>query len=458
MTSAMKSNAKQERPVSVAIIGAGPSGFYCAESLIKIGLDCRIDIIEGLPTPFGLIRAGVAPDHQSTKRVTRAYERTALDKHVGYYGNVRIGRDITLDELRQAYDAVVVAIGAPLDRDLDIPGGRKPGVYGSAAFVGWYNGHPDHQDLAPRLDTAAVAIIGHGNVALDIARVLVKTPREMAGTDLPDYAARTIHGSPIRDVYLFGRRGPLDAKFTNVELRELTALEDCVPVVDPAQLPAKVEGDTTDRALRLKKKNLATLRDFLSLEPAGKKKRLHLAFFSQPVAVLGEERVEGLRLERTRVEAGRPVGTGAFFEVPCGAVISAIGTRSQPLEGLAFDKRRGSVINRQGRVADGLYVVGWAKRGPSGVIGSNKPDGDLIAQHIQDDLPKGSKPGRVALEFWLEERRIEWVSFADWKAIETAEIDAAGPNAPRKKLIRIEDMLAVLREKRSDRSRVSAGE
>lgn len=458
MTSVMNSNAKRECPVSVAIVGAGPSGFYCAESLIKTGLDCRIDIIESLPTPFGLIRAGVAPDHQSTKRVTRAFERTAMDDHVGYYGNVQVGSDITLNELRQAYDAVVVAIGAPLDRDFDIPGGHKPGVYGSAAFVGWYNGHPDHRDLAPRLSTAAVAIIGHGNVALDIARVLVKTPREMTGTDLPDYAARAIHGSPIRDVYLFGRRGPLEAKFTNVELRELAALEDCVPVVDPAQLPAKVDAGTADRAQRLKKKNLATLKDFLSLAPAGRSKRLHLAFFSRPVEVLGDERVEGLRLERTRVEAGRPVGTGAFFEVPCGAVIAAIGTRSQPLEGLAFDERHGSVINRQGRVADGLYVVGWAKRGPSGVIGSNKPDGDLIARHIRSDFPKGSKPGRAALESWLEERRIERVSFADWKAIETAEIDAAAPDAPRKKLIRIKDMLAVLREKRNDRSRVSAGE
>ncbi len=452
MNSVMQSGAGSRPSVSVAIIGAGPSGFYCADALIKTGIDFRIDIIESLPTPFGLIRAGVAPDHQSTKRVTRAYERTALDEHVGYYGNVQVGRDISIGQLRNIYDAVVVAVGAPLDRDLDIPGGQMPGVYGSAAFVGWYNGHPDHRDLDPDLSCRTVAVIGNGNVALDVARVLVKTPGEMAHTDLPDYAARAIHGAPIQDVYLFGRRGPLDAKFTNVELRELGQLEDCHPMVDAAQLPEEVADGMPDRERRLKKKNLATLHSFLTLDPAGKRKRLHLTFYSRPVEVLGRDRVEGLRLERTRLEAGQPVGTGEFFDIACGAVIAAIGTRSQPLEGLPFDKRKGAVVNREGRVADGLYVVGWAKRGPTGVIGSNKPDGDLIARHILADLPAGSKPGRPALEAWLQDRGVDWVSFADWKTIEAAEIEAAGPCAPRKKLIRIKDMLDVLHERRPPRT------
>ncbi len=448
MNAVVQSGAGSGPSVSVAIIGAGPSGFYCADSLIKTGIDCRIDLIESLPTPFGLIRAGVAPDHQSTKRVTRAYERIALDEHVGFYGNVQVGRDISIDHLREIYDAVVVAVGAPLDRKLDIPGGHLPGVYGSAAFVGWYNGHPDHRDLDPDLSCRTIAVIGNGNVALDAARVLVKTPREMVNSDLPDYAARAIHGAPIQEVYLFGRRGPLDAKFTNVELRELGQLEDCLPVVEPAQLPEDVADETRDRERRLKKKNLATLRSFVALDPAGKSKRLHLVFYSRPVEVLGRNKVEGLRLERTRLEDGRPVGTGAFFDIACGAVITAIGTRSQPLEGLPFDKRRGAVVNREGRVADGLYVVGWAKRGPTGVIASNKPDGDLIARHILADIPAGTKPGRPALEAWLQDRGVDWVSFADWKAIEAAEIEAAGPCAPRKKLIRIKDMLDVVHERR----------
>ena len=430
--------------VTVAIIGAGPSGFYTAEALIKSGLDCKIDFIESLPTPFGLIRAGVAPDHEKTKAVMRSYERTALDNRVSYFGNVQVGRDIGLNRLRRFYDAVVVAVGAPLDRELNIPGGSKKGVHGSAQFVGWYNGHPDHQDLDPDLSCSSVAVIGLGNVALDIARVLVKTPEEMSGTDLPDYAAAAIHGAPIEEVALFGRRGPLDAKFTNVELREIGRLQNCVPQVDPGQLPDAVAGDGTSREHRLMAKNLQTLKDFAQRHPEPEKKTLRFEFFLRPVEVLGGERVEGLRLERTRVEQGRAIGTGAFLDYPCGLIVASIGTRTQPLEGLPFDENRGVVVNRQGRVAKGLYVVGWAKRGPTGVIGTNKPDAVLIAQHIASDFSKGGKEGRAALEDWLDERQVAWVSYEDWKAIEAAEVEAAAPGEPRKKLIRIKDMLAVL--------------
>ncbi len=207
--------------LSVAIIGAGPSGFYAARALTKLTIDCHIDIIECLPTPFGLVRFGVAPDHEHTKRVTRSYERTAEKPYVAYFGNVEVGRDVSLAELREIYDAVVLATGAPLDRRLNIEGGDLPGVHGSAEFVGWYNAHPDHRDLAPRLDCTAAALIGNGNVALDVARILAKTPEEMAPTDLPDYAAERLHSAPIRDIYIFGRRGPLDAKWTNVDLREI---------------------------------------------------------------------------------------------------------------------------------------------------------------------------------------------------------------------------------------------
>ncbi len=433
-------------PVSIAVIGAGPSGFYSAEALIKSGLDCRIDFIEGLPTPFGLIRGGVAPDHQSTKRVVRAYERTALNEHVGYYGNVQVGRDISLEVVRRLYDAVVVAIGAPLDRALEIPGGDKRGVYGSAAFVGWYNGHPDHRDLHPDLNCESISVIGHGNVGLDIARVLVKTAGEMEDSDLPDYAARAIHGGPIRDVHLFGRRGPLEAKFTNVELRELMHLRDCVPVTGLTPIPTSIpaDADLSPRDRRLKEKNLATFRDFAGLAPSGKAKRMHFDFYSRPVEVLGGDRVEGLRLERTHLEGETAVGCGEFFDIPCGVVVAAIGTRVKPLPGLPFDARRGVIVNRKGRVGKGLYVVGWAKRGPSGVIGSNKPDADLVASHICEDFPQGRKAGRAGLEDALDEAGADWVTYEDWQAIEAAEIDAAGPCAPRKKLIRIRDMLAVL--------------
>jgi len=431
-------------PVTVAIIGAGPSGCYAAEALVKSGIDCQIDVIESLPTPYGLIRSGVAPDHEKTKRVTRAYERTLLDVRVGYFGNVEIGRDLSLKELRDCYDAVIVAVGAPLDRSLDLPGGDKAGVHGSAEFVSWYNGHPDYRDLGPDLNCKQVAIIGNGNVALDVARILVKTPAEMAKTDLPAYAAEAIHNSPITDVYIFGRRGPVQAKWTNVELREMARLVDATPVVDPVQLPDSVEGKMSERDRRLSSKNLETLRGFVGQEPDAASKRVHFVFQAAPVEVFGGAHVEGLRLERTRLEGGQAVGTGETIDVPCGLVVASIGYRAKPMEGLPFDARRGTVVSSDGRVKPGLYVVGWAKRGPSGVIGTNKPDGDAAARQIAEDFTKGEKPGRSALQQLLELRDTAWVSFEDWKTIEAAEIAAAPPGAPRKKLIRIRDMLKVL--------------
>src|SRR5690606_30783390 len=322
--------------LSVAIVGSGPAGFYTAEALLEKNAACHIDIIERLPTPYGLIRAGVAPDHAKTKNVARAYEKIARDPRVRFYGNIEVGRDVSVAELRAAYDAVVLATGASVDRKLGIPGDDKPGVLGVAAFVGWYNGHPDFADLAPDLDTETVVVIGIGNVAVDVARVLVKTPQEMAATDLTDYAAQAIQSAPIRTVRMFGRRGPLEARFTNVELRELGHLQDAAPVVDPAQLPESVTGPYSDRDRRMIEKNLATLRDFAKIEPGVRRTRVHFEFFANPVEVLGDDRVEGIRMERTKVVDGRAVGTGEFFDVPCGLIIPAIGYYSEPIEGVPF--------------------------------------------------------------------------------------------------------------------------
>lgn len=432
-------------PISIAIIGAGPSGFYTAAALIKAGMDCQIDVIEALPTPFGLIRAGVAPDHQSTKNVIRSFTRTALEPPVRFYGNVTVGRDLSLLELRGLYDAVVVASGAPSDRPLGVPGSDKAGCYGAAEFVGWYNGHPGFRSLNPNLNTSAVCVVGVGNVAIDVARVLVKTPAEMAESDLTDYAAESIHKAPITDVYIIGRRGPVQAKFTHKELREMGALEDCTALADPAQMPDTIEEELSERDLRLREKNLATLKTYAENTPeSGKRKRVHFLFCAAPKEVLGGERVEGLRLERTRLEGGRAIATGETFDIPCGAVVAAIGYRFDLIEGLPSDERTGVVANREGRVDDGLYVVGWARRGPTGVIGTNKHDGDRAAEQIQEDITKGDKPGRPALEALLAERYLRWVSFADWQRLDAAEVAAAPTGAPRRKLVRIEDMLAVL--------------
>ncbi len=435
-------------PLSIAIIGAGPGGFYTASALIKSHPDCRIDFIEALPTPFGLIRGGVAPDHQSTKAVSRAFAKTAGHEGVAYFGNVRLGQDVSVAELRDTYDAVVLALGAPMDRELEIPGGDKPGAFGAAAFVGWYNGHPDFVDLNPDMNVERVCMIGNGNVALDIARVLVKTPAEMATSDLPDYAAKAIHGAPIREVTIVGRRGPAQAKFTNKELSELKDMANCVPLVAPGDLtkdlPDGPNNQMSERDRRLAKKNLATFRDFARRDPTDRRKRLRFQFYAKPVEALGDARIEGLRLERTRLQNGRAIGTGEFFEIPCGLVVSAIGYRMVPIKGVPIDAETGVVRNRCGRVGPGFYAAGWAKRGPTGVIGTNKGDGDAVAALIAQDAGPGGKPGREALEALLRARGVRWVSFQDWQRIEAAEIAAAEPGAPRRKLIRIKDMLAVL--------------
>ncbi|MBT4426954.1 MAG: FAD-dependent oxidoreductase [Rhodospirillaceae bacterium] len=431
--------------LSVAIIGSGPAAFYTADALVKSDSDCRVDIIERLPCPYGLIRFGVAPDHEKTKNVMRAFAKTAAHEDVNFYGNVEIGKDIGLPELRDMYDAVVLAVGAGSDRAVGIPGEDKKGVFGSATFVNWYNGHPDFRDLNPDLDVKGVVVLGNGNVAIDVARVLVKTPGEMAATDLPDYAADPIQASPLSDVYMVGRRGPNEAKYTNVELREMGHLENCVPQIDAAQLPDSVDGEMSDRDRRLREKNLATVREFVGRTADEKPKRVHFVYYAQPVEILGGDNVEAVRFERTEVRDGRAVGLGEYFEISCGLVVAAIGYTSKPVADTPFDERGGIVTNDDGRVADGLYAVGWIKRGPSGVIGSNKPDGKLAAEQILADLgPGGGKSGRSGLEAMLSERSVRAVDFTGWQQIEAAEIANAREGAPRKKFVTVAEMLAVL--------------
>jgi len=435
---------------SIAIIGAGPAGFYTAEALLDLIPDARIDIIERLPTPFGLIRAGVAPDHQTTKKVAKRFQETALRELVRYYGNLQVGRDITIEELRGIYDAVILAVGAPADRTLGIPGEDTKGVYGSTAFVGWYNGHPDYCSLEPGLDTATAVVVGNGNVALDIARVLVKSKQEMAVSDLPDNAADAIHHSPISDVYVLGRRGPAEAKFTNVELREMGRLEECAPLVEPPVLQPSSEG-LSDRDRRLSEKNLSTFGEFIQIAGEDKPKRVHFRFFTAPVEVVGDERVEGIRVETTRLENSRTVGTGETSVIACGIVIVAIGYRGLPFDGIPFDPARGLIPNDDGRIEKGLYAVGWAKRGPTGIIASNRPDGITCAEQIQADIIRGTRPGRVALDRILSERHVRVVSFDDWLEIDAAETESAVGPAPRRKFTTFAEMLEVIDQNRKSK-------
>ena len=434
--------------LSIAIVGSGPSGFYTAESALEKWTDCTVDIIEKLPTPYGLIRYGVAPDHAKTKAVAKSYEKLALDPRVRFFGHVEVGKDVSVAELRQRYDAVVLATGCSTDKKLGIKGDDKKGVLGCAAFVNWYNGLPAARDLSPPLDTDSVVVIGIGNVAVDVARVLVKTPEEMAATDLMEHAARVIHKAPIRHVHMVGRRGPLHAQFTNVELREMGHLKDAAAIVDPAQLPETIpdeaKAEFSERQLRLIQRNIDTLREFTKIEAGARKKRVHFVFFANPVEILGGERVAGVRFEKTRVEKGRAAGTGEFFEIPCGLVIPAIGYYSLPVPGVPWEG--GKAVNKEGRIEPGLYAVGWIKRGPSGVIGTNKPDGEAAAEQIAADsggMSKG-KPGRAGLEALLAARKVRVVNFADWKRIEAAEQARAAPPAPRRKFATVAEMLAAL--------------
>ncbi len=427
----------------VAIIGAGPAGYYTAEALTAGERDVRVDIIDRLPTPFGLIRAGVAPDHQSIKNVSRRYEATNQRDDVRFVGNLSLGRDVTLKELQELYDVVVLATGAAKDRPLGIDGENLPGVIGSGPFVGWYNSHPDYANLDPDLRIASVAVIGNGNVAVDVARILAKTADEMASSDLAAHAADTIHKSSIRDIHILGRRGPLEAAFTPKELGELNRLENCVTLVNGNQLPDPSVDETLSGA---SKKNMVTLRAMAENSPGDKPVRLHIQFFRRPMAIIGEDCVCGIRLEETYVEDGKCFGTGKTEVLPTGLVVPCIGYRSSPLPDIPYDDRRGVFQNDEGLIAEGLYCVGWCRRGPTGTIGTNKPDGKGIAEKILAEVSAGGKAGRDGLNAIVDERDLQIVTFQDWKKIEAAEIDAAKGDAPRVKFANLDEMVSLVED------------
>ena len=425
----------------IAVIGSGPAGYYTAEACQKaFGESVRVDIIDRLPVPFGLIRTGVAPDHQSIKGVSRRYEAVALTDNVRFVGNVTIGQDISIDELRALYDAVVLATGAPHDRKLDIPGAELPGVVGSAAFVGWYNGHPDYADLAPPLTGPAV-VIGNGNVALDVARILAKTSEEFAGSDIVGHAFTALQGARIDTITLLGRRGPHQIAMTPKELGELGELERARPIVDPVDLPPLDTDSLLDPGQR---KSVTHLRNFSGANGADKPIRIVFDFFAMPVAIEGDGRAERVVVERTALDAeGRANGTGERYTVPASLVVSCIGYRTPPIEGVPYDDRSGRFANDEGRVLPGLYAVGWARRGPTGTIGTNRPDGFAIADKIAADIGDGAgKQGRVGLDALLAGRGVEVVTFRDWQKIEAAENAAAREGSPREKFTSIDALLA----------------
>ena len=428
-----------------AVVGSGPAGFYTAEALEKAyGGEARIDILDRYPVPYGLIRFGVAPDHQSLKAVSKRYDKVAESAGVDFIGNVTVGHDVSVAELLELYDAVILAIGAPHDRKLGIPGEELAGVIGSAEFVGWYNGHPEFADLDPPLDGTHAAVIGNGNVALDCARILSKTRAEFEGSDIVGHALDALDASAIRTITILGRRGPHQIAMTPKELGELGHLEAARPMVEMGDFPPREADDALEPGQR---KSVTLLREFADIR-ANKRKAMVFDFFAKPLAIEGDGRAERLVVERTELDdKGGARGTGETYEVPASLIVTCIGYSTPPIEGVAYDDRGGKFLNDRGRIAERLYAVGWARRGPTGTIGTNRPDGYEVADQVAAELPPGStsdRPGAAGLKRLLESRGVIATDYDDWRKIEETEAARARPGSPREKFVRVEHWLETL--------------
>jgi ferredoxin--NADP+ reductase len=456
----------QGRPLRVAVVGSGPSGFYAAEHLQKKHPGVVIDMFDRLPTPYGLVRGGVAPDHPKIKSVTRIYDRIAAQPGFRFLGNVHVGRDVSHAELRAHYDAVVYAVGAQTDRALGIPGEGLRGSHAATEFVGWYNGHPDFRDFEADLSVEAAAVIGVGNVAMDVGRILASRTADLAATDLAGHALAALDAGRVRTIYVLGRRGPVQAAFTNPELREFGELPDADVVVDPRdlELDPLSAAELASAEDRTAEKNLATLREYAARPPLGRPRRIVLKFLTSPAEILGTERVEGIRVVRNALEDDgrggiRAVATSETEVLPVGLVFRSVGYKGVALPGLPFDQRAGTIPNAAGRVLTapgaaetlpGVYVAGWIKRGPSGVIGTNKPCAVESAEQLLADHSAGRLPAPTgdqdALDRLLSGRGIRVVTFADWQALDRLEVERGkSAGRPRLKFTRIDEMLEALR-------------
>ncbi len=467
-----------DAPIRIAVIGAGPAGFYAAGHLLKSSAEeVEVDMLERLPTPWGLVRSGVAPDHPKIKSVTRVYEKTAAHPRFRFFGNVHFGEHVSREDLLAHYHAILYATGSPADRPLGIPGEELPGSHAATEFVGWYNGHPDHTELEPDLLSAERAVvIGNGNVALDVARMLVLSPAELAPTDTADHALEVLARSRVSEVVVVGRRGPAQAAFTNPELLELGELGDADVVVDPAELErALAVADPEAEANSISRRNVEILRSYAERAPSGQRKRIILRFLLSPTALVGDEHghlgaVELVRNELLPAPGGRlrAEPTDERETIPAGLVFRAIGYRGVPLPGVPFDDRSAVIPNDGGRIIDpstgepvpGEYVVGWIKRGPSGVIGTNKRDAQETVDAMLADLSSlnggqapsagrgethgPSSPDASSVETLLRARQPDLVTYAGWEAIDRHE-RALGESAgrPRVKLTRIDEMLRI---------------
>jgi ferredoxin/flavodoxin---NADP+ reductase len=436
-----------DTPTRVAVVGSGPAGFYAAGALLDAGLSIEVDMIERLPTPWGLVRLGVAPDHPKLKSVSRAFERIAEKPGFRFFGNVEVGRDLSHADLLQLYDAVVYAFGAQTDKRLGIPGEDLPDSWSATEFVAWYNGHPDYQELQFDLDVERAVVIGNGNVALDVARMLALTPEELAPTDTTGPAIEAIGGSTVREIVIVGRRGPAQASWTTQELKEMGELAGADVVVDAAELEGADEDDTHTH------RNMEVLREFAAREPTGRPVVIRFLFFRSPVAIHGDGKVEAIELVRNRLEEqdGRLVAvpTDEHETLECGLVFRSVGYRGVGLPDLPFDERGGTILNEGGRIVGEprAYCAGWIKRGPTGIIGTNKKDATETIKLLLDDLEHGridhsDEATAEAVESLLAERGVNAVMYAGWASIDELERTAGEKlGRPRVKLRTWEELL-----------------
>lgn len=440
-----------ERPLRVAVIGSGPSGIFATEALLKSDLSVQVDVFDRLPTPYGLVRYGVAPDHLTIKSVTRGFEKTLSDPRVQFYGNVEFGRDLTYEEARAHYDALVYTVGASSDRRLGIPGEDLKGSMSATEFVAWYNGHPDAAAREMLLHASGVAVVGVGNVALDVSRILAKTPAELRESDIAPHALPALEASQVRDIFILGRRGPAQAAFTTKELREFGELSAAEPVVKGQEI-ALTEAEEAAITDNVKKKNVEVLRDFAGRTPEGKERRVHLRFLVSPVEILddGQGNVAGLKVQRNRLDdSGNAVGTGEYETLPVQMVLRSVGYRGVALPGVPFDEKRGVIPNAGGRVEGrtGEYAAGWIGRGPSGVVGTNRKDAtDTVARLLEDALsgilPTATHADRASVDALLSGKGVQVFTFADWQALDAHELaQGQAQDRPRHKVVHREEML-----------------
>ena len=459
-----------KQPLRVAIIGAGPSGFYAAGALLKPkDLSVTVDMFDRLPTPHGLVRYGVAPDHQNIKSVSRIYDRTTSDPRFRLFGNVEFGTDLTHDEIRQHYDAVIYAVGAQSDRRLNIPGEDLPNSLSATEFVAWYNGHPDYVDLRPDLSGETAIVIGVGNVAMDVARILVKSADELRSTDIADHALAALAESKIKQVYIIARRGPAQAKFTNVEIREFGHLSTADVIVDSAELKLDAASSAAVQDKTSAQKNLDYLHAFSEINDTGKPRKVYIRFLLSPVEIMAEDgKIAAIILEKNYL---RPTtsgyinaeGTGEYETIPCNMVLRSVGYRGLALPGVPYNERRGIIPNAFGRVINnvgddghdeqtipGEYVVGWAKRGPTGVIGTNKPDAVETVNSLLEDMRAGRlegapEPDPDCVVNLLESRAIRYVTADDWQVLNKLELDKGKEQErPRVKFTDLNEMFDIL--------------